>query len=413
MRPKARVFFLVAGISGCLLSSCSSYPSKIGSSRRAFESGNYEVAIQELQELSSKKDSDELLFLLELGVAYHAAEQWDKAIEVFQQAEKLGSLTDYTSVSQEAGSILLNDTLKNHKLDEYEKVLINTYLAMDFTLQKKWESALVECRRINHKTDQIIASGQPGFSRNAFSKYLAGLIFENEREFNDAWVDYKASYQWLPDFPFHATALLRMADKLKAQQEMLQYKKLFPETSDYRLQKGWGELVVLAELGRAPYKIEDPAFRLVPLMVRSAYAVDHLVVRGLHSAVKSRTYTLFDIENTAILELEERRSALVAKKLGGIVAKQAAGYGIEKVTKSPELGALSALLLHLTDRPDLRSWAFLPAKLQLARLALPAGVHEIVLEGAFSSGQSNGWTQVKKVEILPGAITFVNARVVN
>lgn len=396
-----------------LVTSCSSYPSRIASSQQAFESENYELAIQELQDLASKQDGDELLLLLELGLTQHSAGHYKDAIETFQKAEKLASLTDFTSVSQEAGSVLLNDTLKDHKLDAYEKGLISAYLAIDYTLLKKWESALVECRRMNQKSDVILSEGQNLWMRNPFSKYLAGILFENEKEFNDAWVDYRTSYQWAPEFPFHSISLLRMASILKAQQEWNQYKKDFPGVQDYLLKKDWGELIVIAEVGRAPYKVEDPAFRLVPLMVRNSYSTDHLTITSDRSKKSTRTFTLFDIENTAILELEERRSALVAKKIGGIVAKQVAAHGVEKITKSPELGAMSALLLHLTDRPDLRSWSFLPAKLQLARVPLPQGSHEIVLEGAGAWGQSNGWKKKMRVEIQAGKMTFVNVRAID
>lgn len=394
-----------------LLIGCSSYPSRVSTSRRAFESGNVEVAIDHLKSYVEKKDSDELLYLLELAMAYHTSGQYQNAIDTFQQAEKLSGLTDYTSVSQEAGSMLFNDTLKVHKLDDYEKVLISTFLAIDYALLNQNESALVECRRINHKLDLLIAEGNVSLQKNAFAKYLSALLFENGREYNDAWVDYRQSYQWFPSFPLHGVGLLRMADKLQASQEFNEYRKSFPKDKDYKLKKGWGEVVLLAEIGRAPYKLQDPNFRLVPFMIRSAYSVDHLQMRVPSQKKEISTYTLDDIENTAIQELSERRAALIAKKMGGIVAKQAAAYGIEKATKSPELGTLTALLLHLTDQADLRSWSFLPAKLQLARISLPAGRHEIILDRVVGDGQSTEWKTFEKIEVKPERITFLNIRV--
>lgn len=395
------------------LPACSSYPGRIADSRHAFEMGNYEVATESLKNLAEKKDSDELLLLLELGVAYHTAGNYEQAISTFQQAEKLSDLTSYTSLSQEAGSVLLNDTIKTYRLDDYEKVLISAYLAMDYTFLKKWESALVECRRINHQLDQMIAAGNVTYQKNAFAKYLAALLFENENEYNDAWVDYRLSAEWLPGLSFHSIGLLRMADQLNASQELNDYKKRFPGVTDYRLQRGQGELVVLAEVGRAPFKVEDPSFRLIPLMVRNSYFTDHIELRDLNAPVKARTEILYDIETTAIQELEEKRATLVAKKMGGIVAKQATAYGVEKVTKSPQLGALSALILHLSDRPDLRNWSFLPANLQLLRVKLPAGRHDIVLDRVLKSGQKEEWKTFKNIEIQPRKISFLNVRVVD
>jgi hypothetical protein len=257
----------------------------------------------------------------------------------------------------------------------------------------------------------MIRAGNTHYQKNAFAKYLAGLLFENERQYNDAWVDYRLSAEWLPDFNYHGIGLLRMAEKLGVSQEFLDYKKKYGREIDYKLPKPLGELVLLAEVGKAPFKIEDPNFRLVPFLVRKSFSTQSLIAREPKTKASARTEVLYDIEATAIQELEEKKAALIAKKMAGIVAKQATAYGIEKATKNSQLGAISALVLHLTDRPDLRSWAFLPANLQLLRLKLPAGRHDIVLDRVLRSGQKEEWKTLKNVEVQTGKITFINVRV--
>jgi len=395
---------------GLLLASCASYPSKVGPIRSAFEAGDAEGAINSLKTFSQKKDSDELLYLLELAMAYHASGNYTEAIRTFHEAEKLSDATDYTSITQEAASVALNDTLKKHKIDQYEKVLLSMYLAVDYTLLGDWESALVECRRLNHKLAVLEAAGELSFQKNAFAKYLAALLFENRGEYNDAWVDYKQAKEWAPQFPYHGTGLIRMAEKLRVSQELASYRKEYPEAKNDGLKKDRGDLVVLVEVGRAPFKQEDPNVRLVPVIVSSYYGTDYVEVDTGDGTTSKRSYPLFDIEATAIRELEERRAAMVAKKIAGIVAKEAAAAGIGQATKNKNLGLLSSILLHLTDRPDLRSWMFLPANLQIVRTTLPVGKHTLAIDKVNRMGEKIRWKQLESVEIKPSRITFVNLR---
>ena len=49
-------------------------------------------------------------------------------------------------------------------------------------------------------------------------------------------------------------------------------------------------------------------------------------------------------------EFNEKWGGLVAKKVAGVVAKEAVGYGIGKATKSPLLGFLATEAMLISDR---------------------------------------------------------------
>ena len=63
----------------------------------------------------------------------------------------LAEVKDYISLGRQAGSLFLSESLIQYKSERFENLLINAYLALNFTLQGDFENALVECRRIDEK----------------------------------------------------------------------------------------------------------------------------------------------------------------------------------------------------------------------------------------------------------------------
>ncbi|NBX68750.1 MAG: hypothetical protein EBR01_07300 [Proteobacteria bacterium] len=389
---------------------CATYAHKISGARNLFEMGQYDSAAAELKLLADKNDNDRLLYLLELGMVYHSAGKYLDAINAFKEAEKIAVLNDYTSVSQEVGSVILNDSTKVYKGEDFEKILINVYLAIDYTLLGQWEAALVECRRVNQKLDVMISQGKMPYQYNSFAKYLAAALFESQGEINDAFVDYRTVKKWMGNFAYLPGPLMRVADRLKANQELETYAKEYPAQKKYALPKDHGEVVLLLEQGRAPYKSPNPAFELIPQFLRNPSSYQSGSFRDSKKIASASPEILFDIEDTAIKELDEKMALITAKKIGGVVAKRAVAYGVGKATKSKDAELLSFLLLRLTDQADLRSWVTLPSNLRLARLALPAGRHDLVLDMVAYGGprEVKRW---EKVQVKPGKITFLNYRV--
>lgn len=409
MRFKVAAFSLILVIT---LTRCASYSSLIRVPRNLFEQGKYDEAIAKLIELKEKKDNDYLLYLMDLGTVYHNAGRYQEAVDTFREAEKEAEIKDYTSILAESTAVLLNDNIKNYKGEHFEVVLINVYLAIDYTMLGKWEDALVECRRVNHILDRMISEGKLPYEHNAFAKYLAAALFEARREYNDAWIDYRMLEKWAGNFPYLPGPLLRVTDRLKNLQELQEYLQKYPELKGkYKLSKDEGEIILLVEQGRVPYKIPHPNFRLLPKFTASNYYSESVWLKDKDGKHRAQSFTLFDIEKTAIHELEERTAGIIAKKIAGVVVKEAAAYGVEKATKSKELGAITSILLHLTDQADLRSWTTLPAHLQIARLTVPAGRYDMLVDmvsgtGAITPGVKT-WPQVT---VKPGEKVFLHFR---
>src|SRR5690606_10506589 len=116
----------------------------------------------------------------------------------------------------------------------------------------------------------LVREGKLPLENNAFAKYLAAALFETDRELNDAFVDYRTVLKWNEKFPYLPQPLLRIADKLQFTQEFQEFKKKFPSVTDYKLGKNEGEVILLLEVGKAPIKVPNPDFSLLPRFVRNS-----------------------------------------------------------------------------------------------------------------------------------------------
>ena len=415
MRRSLRILCssLLWGLGLFLLSGCALYAGRIRQPRADFQAGRYEQAIAKLKEYADKKDNDELLYLMELGTVQHTAGKYKDAISTFLRADKMAEIKDYTSIAAEAGSVLLNDEVKAYKGEDFEKVMINMYLAIDYTLLGDYENALVEARRVNRKLDRMITEGKRPYQNNGFAKYLAAALFEARQEQNDAFVDYRQLLKWeVPGaMPYLGVPLLRLAEKMGATQEYEAYRKRFPDVKDYALGPKEGEIVLLLEQGKAPYKVPSPQFRLAPVFHKNNYATRAGRIGIDGSATKVTTSALYDVEATAIKELDGKLAGIIAKKVAGIAAKEAAAYAAEKASDSKTVGFFTSLFLHASDTADLRSWTTLPATLQIARFKVPAGQYALSLDMVMNSGGTiTGAKRWPKVDVKPRQIVFLNYR---
>ncbi len=387
---------------------CANYATRVRGPRDAMEFGRFDAAILDLRALVDRNDNDQLLYLMDLGLAYHAAGLWKDAITTFLRADKLAEIEDYTSISQEVGSVILNDSVKFYKGEYFEKLLINTYLAIDYAMSKQWDDALVESRRVNQKIDRMVAEGGMAYERNGFAKYLAAVLFEARREYNDAFVDYRQLRKWNVRNDYLEVGLLRMADKLKASQEFGEYAQEFGRR-EFKVNEGQGELILILEQGRGPIKVPSEVLPIVPRFQRRSYNSERAVIRvGRREAVSA---PFFDVESTAIGELDRRIAGIVMKKIGGVVAKEIIANEIYK--KNEALGILSWLVLRGTDQADLRSWSTLPARFHFARLVVPAGRHRVELDSVSVSGYQSRVHEWSDIEVKNRELVLLNYRMVN
>jgi hypothetical protein len=423
LRSKLLIVLICLGLgsvgSGCVSARMSDHESDM-----LFKQGRYEEAAQRLQkgvESQGENGRDLLLFLLDVGLSLHSAGKYEESNKAFQKADQIADIKDYTSLAAETATLLTSDNLKDYKGEEFEKVLINTYLAMNYALMGDTENALVEARRVNRKLYLMVTEGGRKYQQSAFARYLSAILYEDEQNFNDAYIDYKNTFKLKPEFPGLGMDLWRCARILRMPDEMEHWDQVYHlDRQDHEQAKilgegsKKGEIVVLYENGISPVKKPNPAFSELPKFyprynpVRSGRVELKRSVAGSQDSefqFKGDTAILDNIEATAIENLDEKYGAMVAKKIAGIVAKESLAYGMSKQTNSPLVGLIAKVAMYVSDQADVRSWNLLPRDLQVLRIPVDEGTYSVRLNAGWGALAS-----VKTIHVSPGKKVFVNFR---
>lgn len=380
----------------------------------AFQGRRYDEAVQKLtQGLQEQGEDgrDQLLYLLDLGLVLHTQGKYQESNEYFLKADQVAEIKDYTSLSTEGATLLTTDQIRQYKGEDFEKVLINTYLAMNYALLGDYENALVEARRVNRKLDRMVNEGQRKYKQNAFARYLSAVLYEVQGHPNDAYIDYQSVHDLEPSFPGLGLDLWRTAWVAGLHEKLAKIDRDFHLTrEDHKKAKRGapgtqhGEIIVFYENGISPVKVPHPYFPEIPVFsARYNPIFDAQVNLNGHEA--GQTSILHSIQRTAIENLDEKYAGMIARKFAGIVAKEVVGDQIAERTHDPLLGFIAKVIMYVSDQADLRSWNFLPKDLQVARLVVEPGVYDVSLK--LKLGES---LPSRTVQVEAGKKVFVNFR---
>ncbi len=373
---------------------------------RLFAAGRFDEAAARLKDGYKDNGEDEgtdsLLYVLDLGLALHYAGKDDEAIKVFLHADKLAEIKDYTSIAAEAGTLFTSENIKNYKAEDFENVLISVYLAICFASIGKTEDAIVEARRVNRKLELMVSEGKRKYQQNAFARYLSAALYESDREWNSAYLDYKKTRELNPDFNRVGIDLYRTAVALAMWDEAERWEAEYQLTEEDKraakqaIARGGGtEIIVIFENGISPEKVPHPQWYSIPKFYPRYNPVREAIVE-LNGTEKGRTEKLFDVERIAIQNLEEKYGDIIAKKVAGVVAKESVALGASAATKEPWVGQLIRLIFYVSDQADIRSWKLLPRDFQIFRMPVEPGTHTVRIRpvGAYKTAERT--VQVKK-----------------
>lgn len=154
---KTVLFASLASSSLLFLSGCAT-PERYGNSATMFEQGQYGPA-RELfkdQKRNPEKDGDKyVLDDLIVGAASHAAMDFDAAIAAFDSAETGIKAQDEALLAgkgvAQASAILSNDNALPYPVQQYDKIMANTYKAIDQLAKGEVDAARVELNRAGER----------------------------------------------------------------------------------------------------------------------------------------------------------------------------------------------------------------------------------------------------------------------
>jgi len=396
--------------------SCATYQSKVAESRNYLDLGQYDLAEKALAPLAEKKDGDQLVYLLDYSVALQLNGKIKESSEALIKADRLAEIQDYTSLSRETGSLLLNQEMVQYKGDSFEKFYINAYAALNYLELGQLDEALVETRRMNEKYVKINSEDRKTFEKNVFGKYLSAVIWEANQNWDDAYIAYEEAYKLDPTIPFIGADLIRSAKRAHRTEAYQSWKKSFPTVIEKKewYDKNYGELLIIFEQGWGPRKVQLGG----PGIYAGGY--NPPILQPVHNNVYGMKATIsgvgtfdsrvvYNVERAAIETLQNDYAWLSAKRLGAFAAKEIVADQIRQ--KNEALGSVAWLAMQLSERADLRQWSTLPQTVQIVRVPLKAGTYNINLQGLASDGLlSRDGKAFGNVAIKPLRTTFLRWR---
>jgi hypothetical protein len=447
-----KFFFIVISLS--IVSSCATYYQSNFTFNQEFESGQIDKAYKTLQQHSSQAHSKkEFLYFVNNGLVLSMMSKYDDSNAYFEKAYFFGE--DYrTNYLNEAASYLTNPNFTTYKGEDHEHLLLLYYKAINYLKLGKTDDALVECRRLNIRLQQLSDRyrSKDKYEEDAFIHVLMGITYEIDKDYNNAFIAYrnalriyKEDYQ--PMFGVIAPEqlkqdLLRTAWLSGLKDEFALYKdSLRMQSYEYRPNEG-GELVFFWHNGLSPIKAEWGIDFIInrqgdwvyfsnqqlgmtfPFNIgdrssqdRNALANMEIFRVAFPKYVERPPYfsqatlsidntdmplqQLEDVDKIAFKCLQERMGHEFSKALLRVALKKAEEYEVRKQDKT--LGSILGAINAITEKADTRNWQTLPHNIYYCRVPLKEGENTLrfTLKGTDGKTADHTFTyNVKKGQTL-------------
>ena len=350
--------------------------------------------------------ADRVLYLMNTGMLERMCGDYEASTRTLEstkgQIEQLRAL----SLREQALSVTVNDATKAFTGEDYERVMVNNYLALNYLERGQLDAARVEALQVDVllREKQQRASRDNPYSEDAFARYLSGIVYEDEGEWSDAMIAYRKAYEAYkkqlkafgvatPETLKHD--LIRLADRVGIADEAKRYREEFKidQTLSEADLLARGEIIYMVHAGLAPLKREKAITAPNPATGR----IIRVAVPQYHSRAQSFGYARLSVDSAsaktarvenidaiAVKTLESEMAGITARTIARAVAKDtlagAASNSGNNSSGAAFLGAAVNLAGVFTERADTRSWFTLPGEIHLARLALPPGEYKLKIE---------------------------------
>lgn len=418
-------FFYLTAIAA-MLAGCATYYQKQFDFNSEFEHGNLEKALEALK----RREADgtgktRFLYNVNKGLLLSILGKYEESNSYFENAFLFGE--DYRiNYLAEASTYFTNPNVTAYRGEDHEHLMVLYFKAVNFLKMNKPQEALVECRRLNIRLNQLNDKyvSPDKFQRDAFIHMLMGIIYQSTADYNNAFIAYRNAMDvYENDYSkmFGMSAplqlkidLLNTASWTGFRDEFEKYKTQFA-MQDFEAVRPEAELVFFWHNGLGPVKDEwsvnfainagsantmifsngDMHFSF-PYVVNDAkdraelsklevfrvafprYRERELYFRSAKITADSIDYTLElaeDINKVAFHSLKQRMLQEFGKGLLRAALKKAAEHSIRKEDET--LGAVIGLMNAITEKADTRNWQTLPHSIFYSRVPLKTGVNPV------------------------------------
>ncbi len=396
-----RPLFAGAGLA-LLLAGCASHDHNLVNVERRLAADQPELALQSLERQSQNWGRrDKILYLLNRAMLLRMQGNLAGSNKAFTEAQRRIDKLYGVSVTEQIGSVIINDRTRTYVGEEFEQVLLHVYMALNFLEMNRADAARVEALQIDLTLRQFGKKiDKKKYTEDAFARYLSGLIYEQQGEWSDAMIEYRKAYEAYGEYrrvygialpPSLQHDLLRLTAQLGLADEHQRYQQEFgigEDAVDADAQARQGQLVFLLHSGLAPVKRENAVILPAPgtqALVKIAlpyYQSRSTPAKGARLKIADKEQRLElaeDVNAIAIRNLEVKMPLIQARALSRAGIKGAVAEGLHRQDQW-----LAALLVQLgglaTEHADTRSWITLPREIYIGRVLLPPGKYTVRLE---------------------------------
>ncbi|MFD2179705.1 COG3014 family protein [Veronia pacifica] len=430
--------------SGCTTLSASGlfshYSEVMGNSRQHVEMGEYDLALENLPNSPAGEVLDGFeRGRLELLAGKNADSQnsFEISDAILVENSKQAMLRLSSGMNQ-AGSLLVNDSLIDYQPSDYELGFLHLYRSLNFLAQKDLTGALVEVRRANKVQENarkireeelteaeseatengidnqnlgVLLSRYPNAGaklsevQNGYLFYYSALLYEAEGNLNDAFIDYSRALAVAPKNVHIADALKRIARKQGRGSDLRSLEAKYGKFK--KPGKDKGQVVILSEQNvvqskkalRLPFSMWDENGQPANITVSLPYYPDLSVTPPrsiMLDGQSEKPLLLTNVSGMANAALGEQITSIAIRQIVRVLAKDRLRREISSHDTSGVANLLANVYNTVTEQADTRSWQTLPDSVGLFSDYIDAGKHNLDIGG-----------QTVNIEVKPGRTTLV------
>lgn len=378
---------------------------------------DWPAATQAIEEAKDGKygEKDRVLYWLDKGAVLHAARDYRQSDAVLDQAELRIEALYTKSLSQAAGTVLVNDVTQDYAGEPHERALLYVLRALNYAYQHRVDDAVVEARKVTAFLEGYGERVQMKTYRDdGLAHLLSAMLFEDAGRYDDARISreaaerayarYARDYQVpLPQFGLPPRAAG------EGELVFFHYNGKVPLRGTKHTSVPVGRKQTVREMQRSG---DDEAQAQLPValptIVEQPYAIrGSSLMAGGRTA---RTVLVEPVGGIAVKALEDEFPAIKARAIARATTKGGAYSAAEAAGTSKFLTNAGLSAAGASEQADTRGWATLPAEIRMARVALPAGVHDVQVFYQDATGVVSFQETLRGVEITAGFRTYAHVR---
>ena len=406
---------LVLLVSGCAF--LQDYSRQTEPARLMIARNDFGGALAEFPEKAARGRNEVLVrlergkLLQDMGLFSQSTADFNKCDQKIAEFEGR-AVVSASKAAAEAGSLLVNEQVMPYEGEDFEKILMHAFDALNYlmlgnlmdarvevrksyalqeTLSAKhaselkkaeeqswsqgWQSAFAQADAYQYDATRAKAAAAYSVYHNAFASYVSALVYELDGEPDEAYIDLKKAILAAPNSASIQADLIRLARALNYKDDLADWERRFgPRPA---VPKQAVDVFLIFSHGLAPYKqalnLPIPTNRGLVFASLPVYGFSPASVYAAEieaSGLRATSSTVFDTDAVAARTLLDAFPIIFAKQSARAYLKAKALSSLDE--HQGDLGAFIGMVYSLvTERADLRAWSTLPKQIQVARVFLP------------------------------------------